>query len=378
MEIAWREMETGFVGERCFVHARGGISPDGREIVITTQPLRLSGCDVFYGLYMLRSLDGGQSWSEIVEQPELRRRSCGDGLEIAMSDATPAWHAATGRFLLTGHSVLYRNDELYPPPRPRCTMYSVFDSAAGRWSVPKTLEMPGDWFNCGAGCTQRVDLDNGEILLPEVIMYNSDALAPEDVPTEWDDLLDAKYEDQIIIRDVMASGTMRTIYCCMIYAQGGDDPTAGYEWLAALDKNTKEYAQNPTDLYLKLARQEGTLSLWNLQDIMIQKLVNEQPFDYVIPASGAPILVDAVGIVKGAKNLEGAKAFYEFLFTPEIKLALAENMYQIPAQGDIPQDQLPQWIQDLELVAMDIDWSVVAEKEMEWMTYWDENIKGKN
>ncbi len=44
-------MKTGFRGERCFVHARGGVSPDGREIIITTQPLPLTGCDVFYGLY---------------------------------------------------------------------------------------------------------------------------------------------------------------------------------------------------------------------------------------------------------------------------------------------------------------------------------------
>lgn len=222
------------------------------------------------------------------------------------------------------------------------------------------------------------DLWYGEILLPEVIMYNADALQGEDVPKDWNDLLDPKYEDKIVIRDVMPSGTMRTIYCCMIYAQGAGEIEKGYEWLAGLDKNTKEYAQNPTDLYLKLARQEGTLSLWNLQDIMIQKLVNEQPFGYVIPESGAPILVDAVGIVKDCKNPEGAKAFYEFLFTPEIKLALAENMYQIPAQGDIPKEQLPQWIQELDLKAMDIDWSVVAENEMAWMTYWDENIKGKH
>lgn len=39
------------------------------------------------------------------------------------------------------------------------------------------------------------DLWYGEILLPEVIMYNSDALAPEDVPTSWNDLLDAKFEE---------------------------------------------------------------------------------------------------------------------------------------------------------------------------------------
>ncbi len=222
------------------------------------------------------------------------------------------------------------------------------------------------------------DLWYGEILLPEVIMYNTDAVAEEDLPKDWDDIITEKYKDQFIIRGVLASGTMRTIYSCMIYAQGGAEPEKGYEWLKKLDANTKEYAQNPTDMYLKVARQEGTLSLWNLQDVMIQKIVNEQPFGYIIPESGVPILVDAVGIVKGAKNMEGAKAFYEFLFTPEIKLALAENMYQIPAQGDIPEDQLPQWIQELELKAMDIDWAVIAENEMTWMTYWDENIKGKN
>lgn len=222
------------------------------------------------------------------------------------------------------------------------------------------------------------DLWYGEILLPEVIMYNTDALAEEDLPKDWDDLLDEKYKDQIIIRGVMASGTMRTIYSCMIYAQGGNDPEKGYEWLKKLDANTKEYAQNPSDLYLKLTRQEGTLSLWNLQDVMIQKIANDMPFGYIIPESGVPILVDAVGVVKNAKNMDGAKAFYEFLFTPDIRMALAEEMYQIPAQNDIPEDQLPQWIQDLELKAMDIDWSVIAENEMNWMTYWDENIKGKN
>ena len=52
-------------------------------------------------------------------------------------------------------------------------------------------------------------------------------------------------------------------------------------------------------------------------------------------------------------------------------------MYQIPAQGDIPTDKLPQWIQELDLKAMDIDWTVIAENEMTWMTYWDENIKGR-
>lgn len=217
----------------------------------------------------------------------------------------------------------------------------------------------------------------GEMLLPEVIMYNSDALQQGDAPQDWDELLDSKYKDQIIIRGVLASGTMRTIYSSMIYRQGPQDPQMGYEWLKKLDVNTKEYSQDPTNLYLKLARQEGFISLWNLQDIMIQKELNNQPFDFIYPTSGAPILVDGVGIVKGAKNMESAQKFYEFLFDQELRLELAEKLYQIPTRSDISKENLPAWLKDIELKPMDIDWAVMSEMEMEWMQYWDENIKGK-
>ena len=69
------------------------------------------------------------------------------------------------------------------------------------------------------------------MLLPEVIMINSDVLTPEEGPQDWDDLLDPEWKDKIVIRGVLASGTMRTIYSSMIYRQGADDPEKGYEWL---------------------------------------------------------------------------------------------------------------------------------------------------
>lgn len=216
----------------------------------------------------------------------------------------------------------------------------------------------------------------GEMLLPEVIMINSDVLSKEEAPQDWDDLLDSKWKDKIIIRGVLASGTMRTIYSSMIQRQ--DSVEAGYEWLKKLDANTKEYAQDPTNLYLKLTRQEGIISLWNLQDILLQKNVNNYPFDYVYPKSGAPILVDAVGLVKNAKNLENAKLFYEFLFEPETRSVLAEELFQIPTRTDIDKSTMPDWYQELELKALDVDWEEMAEKETEWMQYWDENIRGKN
>lgn len=217
----------------------------------------------------------------------------------------------------------------------------------------------------------------GEMLLPEVIMYNSQALKKEDVPKDWDDLLDSKYKNKIIIRGVLASGTMRTIYSSLIYRQDPGNPEKGYDWLKKLDANTKEYALDPTNLYLKLARQEGVITLWNLQDVLIQKEKQKQPFDYAVPSSGIPILVDGIGVVKGAKHKDAAAKFMEFIFEEKMLIDLAGSMYQIPTRSDISKDKMPEWYRNLNLKPMNIDWQIMASKEKEWMQYWDENIKGK-
>lgn len=228
--------------------------------------------------------------------------------------------------------------------------------------------------------TTHKDVDGrwfGEMLLPEVIMINSDLLTKETGPQDWDDLLDPKWKDQILIRGVLASGTMRTIYSSMIVRQGADSPDKGYEWLLQLDANTKEYTQDPNALYLKLTRQEGSVSLWNLQDILLKKYTTDYPFDYIYPKSGAPILVDGVAVVNNAKNLENAKLFVEFLFEKEMVTQLANDYYQIPTRSDINKASMPEWYQELDLKTFDIDWQLMSDKEAEWMEYWDNNIKGR-
>jgi len=100
----------------------------------------------------------------------------------------------------------------------------------------------------------------GTFQTPEVIMYNNQLLTEKDAPKDWDELLDPKWKDKIIIRYPLASGTMRAIYSAMIYRfykkTGKTDE--GYEWLKKLDANTKSYAANPTILNQKLAREKGS------------------------------------------------------------------------------------------------------------------------
>src|SRR5215471_2976497 len=147
-----------------------------------------------------------------------------------------------------------------------------------------------------------------EMLLPEIIIYNHDLLKPEEAPNDWDDLITPRFAGKLIIRDVRDSGTMRTIFSAMIYRQyattGSTDP--GYEWLKKLDANTVVYAPTTGDMYLKLDRGVGTVTLWNLQDALIQPLKNNRPWSWVIPVSGAPVLLDGVGVVNNPNSIEAA------------------------------------------------------------------------
>jgi iron(III) transport system substrate-binding protein len=220
---------------------------------------------------------------------------------------------------------------------------------------------------------------HGTYLTPEVLAYNEVAVSREEAPADWDDLLDPRWRDQVILREPMASGTMRTIFSHIIYreSQGTGDPTAGYEWLLRLDAQTREYALNPTLLYQKLARQEGLVTMWAMPDILTLRATTELPIHYRIPEGGTPVVVDGVAVVRGGRNPEVARAFVEFVGNRESILVAAERFFRIPARADIPVEEFPEWLQeDLPLIRpMEADRALLRERTPEWMRYWDDRIR---
>jgi iron(III) transport system substrate-binding protein len=217
-----------------------------------------------------------------------------------------------------------------------------------------------------------------EMLLPEVIIYNHELLKPEQAPKDWDDLLTPAFKDKIVIRDVMPSGTMRTIFSAMIFRQYAATGSihAGYDWLKKLDANTVIYTPTPDDMYLKLDRGVGTVTLWNLQDALIQPLKNNRPWSYVIPTSGVPVLIDGVGVVNNPQTMQAALDFENFLLEPQLQAQLAKDYYQIPAIRIADADK-PEWLAKLTIKEMPIDWAVLSQQQTDWMNYWSQNIKGK-
>ena len=215
---------------------------------------------------------------------------------------------------------------------------------------------------------------------PAVLVYAERAVPAAEAPQDWDDLLDPKWKGKVLIRDPLASGTMRAVWG-MIIERGlktTGDTAAGFAWLRRLDGQTKEYVLNGPLLDQKIARQEGLVSIWDLPDILLNRR-DGLPLGYVFPTSGTPVIEDAIAVVRGTRHREAAQAYVEFVGSAAAQLAATREVYRLPARLDLPADSLPEWAREVRrtMKAADVDWDILARHGAEWMRYWDEHVRGR-
>jgi iron(III) transport system substrate-binding protein len=220
---------------------------------------------------------------------------------------------------------------------------------------------------------------HGTYVTPEVIAYNSAAVPADQAPQDWEDILDPRWRGKVLIRDPMASGTMRTIFGMVMNrsVRATGDTAQGFQWLRRLDAATKEYVINPTMLYQKLGRQEGLITLWDMPDI--EALQGRYPIAYVFPRSGTPLVVDAVAVVRGSQNAARAREFVEWIGGTQPVSAAAREFFRLPARTDIPGDSLPPRLREARerIRAEPMDWGLLQQRTPEWMRHWDEHVRGK-
>lgn len=157
-----------------WMQARAAIVPPTKAgappaVVITLQKIDRVGTHMYHGLAAMWSDNLGKSWRGPDALPSVDRVVHPDGLLEAPVDMTPQFHRQSGRLLVTGAT--FWQD---PKTRrnllrgPSDTAYAVYLPETRRWSDWRQLAKPADpkFHFARAGCTQRVDLPKGDILLP--------------------------------------------------------------------------------------------------------------------------------------------------------------------------------------------------------------------
>ena len=152
--------------------ARSAHVPGKQPIWITTmsETGKTSSHD-FHDIYQSISRDGGKHWSKPTIITSLKRVKQDDGFEVAPGDLWPTFHAASKKVLATGKTFNFEAGKREIRLREKVS-YAVMDPRSGQWGSLQLMTMPAKDHagfpitGANAGCTQRVDLPNGDILLP--------------------------------------------------------------------------------------------------------------------------------------------------------------------------------------------------------------------
>lgn len=158
-----------------FLQARSAIGGNQlSSIAWITMSLYGKGTHAFTDFYWMTSNDAGKTWNAPVPVPTLSLHPVGESFLRSFSDVTPQWHEKSKTLLCTGKSFFFARDAKVQVDIKDMTelAYAVYHPSSGVWSGQQTVILPekltnGDAFYCvNAGCTQRWDLPNGDILLP--------------------------------------------------------------------------------------------------------------------------------------------------------------------------------------------------------------------
>ncbi len=161
--------------------SRPAVLPGGR-VIVTTQEIEKRGSHGYRDIYITETTDGAKTWSAPKRIDALNRKRFPDGIERVMGDICPQWHAKSGKLLVTGKCFGFlanANDNKSKDDRSQERVaYAVYDPKTNEWSGMKIMAMPEKdhaghpIIEPNAGCHQRWDLPDGDVLLP--VRYRAD------------------------------------------------------------------------------------------------------------------------------------------------------------------------------------------------------------
>lgn len=242
----------------------------------------------------------------------------------------------------------------------------VFDQYVPTWAEelkPLFKDSEGYWF--------------GTMQTPVMLFYNHEVLSEEKSPKDWFDLTKAEYKDQLVFRNALSSSARATFSSLLYQFSKEEKIEDGWKYMNDLDANTKKYYGSGSLQFQAIGRKEAAISYAPLNAIVDNKVKNNLPLTIIDAESGSPVITDSMAMIKGAKHPNAAKAFIEFAGRPDVQAKLANEFNRMPTHPEAIKNS-PDWMKEKEYKIMDVDWSVLSEKQSEWMQKWDTEIKDVN
>jgi iron(III) transport system substrate-binding protein len=194
---------------------------------------------------------------------------------------------------------------------------------------------------------------------PLVFMTNGKFLKEQKLqtPVSWDDLLAPAYKGMIQMADARTSGTAVTRIFSIIEVFGRDE-TKAFDYMKKLRKNVQVYTKSGGGGTIPVGLGQAGAGIFFIVDALKTK---QEGYDVVIsfPKEGIGTSVEAMALLKGAKNPATAKKLIDWAVSPAMQNFYAKYKINfIPAHPDVKTEaSLAEVIRGAKIFPIDEAWA---------------------
>ncbi|MDP6706374.1 MAG: ABC transporter substrate-binding protein [Alphaproteobacteria bacterium] len=204
--------------------------------------------------------------------------------------------------------------------------------------------------------------------------YNKEILEKNNLPVPkcWEDLTKPAFKGHVQMANPNSSGTAYTTLATIVQILGEDK---GFDFMKRLHKNINTYTKSGSAPIKAAGRGENTIGIVFLHDAVTQA-VNGFPIVPVAPCEGTGYEIGSMSIIKGARNLDEAKKFYDFALRKGIQERAKEaKAYQVMSnKAAIPPKEAPK-LETIKLIDYDFKKYGSSAERRRLLAKWDKDVK---
>jgi iron(III) transport system substrate-binding protein len=191
-------------------------------------------------------------------------------------------------------------------------------------------------------------------------------------PKCWADLLDPKLKDEVQVADPNSSGTAYTMLATIVQIMGED---SGFSYLKALHKNVNQYTKSGAAPARATALGETTVGI-AFQHDLVTSAIDGAPMKVVAPCEGTGYEIGSMSIIKGGRNADNAKKWYDWALTPEAQaLGARSRAFQVPSNKNTPVPPQAPKLGEIKLIDFDfVKYGSSAERRR-LLAKWDNEVR---
>lgn len=203
--------------------------------------------------------------------------------------------------------------------------------------------------------------------------YNKELLAKNNMPEPkcWADLIKPEYKGQVQMANPNSSGTAYTMLATIVQLMGED---AGFEYMKALHKNINQYTKSGSAPIKAAGLGETTIGIVFMHDAVSQSAAGF-PVVTVAPCEGTGYEIGSMSLIKGARNADEAKKFYDWALTAAMQSRAQEvKSFQLPSNKSATGSPLSPDLSTIKLIDYDFKKYGSSDERKRLLQKWDTEV----